>query len=496
MQQDLASADMLRVLAQAATTVTEELTDAPLRVHGELPAAIDGLYFRNGPGRFERGGQRYLHPFDGDGHVTRLDIAGGAVRYTNRFVRTAEYLAEERAGRMLYRNFGTNLPGGLLRNLFRLNFKNAANTSVRWHAGRLLALWEGGAPHRLDPDTLATLGKERFDGGLDSPFSRLSRRLAPLLPFSAHPHLDGETGELFNFGLVSGKPNLLMLYRVGPDGRMDAPRRHPLARFSFVHEFGVTRRWLCFLLPRADFDLTRALLGLTTAVGSLSIATDRPMQILLLPREPGTARPRLLDGPPGFVFHLAQAWDDEGGRVLLDVIRYGGYPAFDAVEDLFRNPPDGIVPRLERLVLDPEHERCERLQPGPDLAAHAFELPVSAPAAAGSPRRFLYGVGAPPARRSPYLTSVHRLDTETGTLTTRDFGLDLAGEPMLVPGDGDDEGWLLSLVFRADQSRTDLVVMRAADLSIQATAPLPHAVPAGFHGCWVPRSELARGDRA
>ncbi len=488
---DLSATDMLRVLSEATTTVTEELTDAALTVHGELPAGIDGLYFRNGPGRFERGGQRYRHPFDGDGHVTRLDIAAGTVRYTNRFVRTKEYLAEERTGRMRYRSFGTNLSGGLLRNLLRLNFKNAANTSVRWHAGRLLALWEGGAPYRLDPATLATLSQEDFDGGLASPFSGISRWLAPLLPFSAHPYIDGETGELTNFGLVSGSPNLLMLYRIGPDGHMDEPRQHPLNRFSFVHDLGVTRRWLCFLLPQADFDMARAMLGLTTAVGSLHIATERPMQVLLLPRQPGSAAPRWLTGPPGFVFHVAQAFDDDQGRLVLDLVRYGRYPELDAIEDLFRDPPAGVAPRLERLLLDPAGERCERLSLGADADNHAFELPVSAPAAAGVPRRILYGIGALPERRAPYLTSIMRLDTETGALSSRDFGLDLVGEPMLVPGTGGDEGWLLSLVFRAHQDRTELVVLRARDLSVQATATLPHALPVGFHGCWVPRSELA-----
>ncbi|MCG6943462.1 MAG: carotenoid oxygenase family protein [Thiohalocapsa sp.] len=494
---DLSATDMLRGLTEAtSTTVTEEFTDVTLAVQGELPAAIDGVYFRNGPGRFERGGHRYRHPFDGDGHVTRLDLGGGAVRYTNRFVRTKEFVEEERAGRMRYRSFGTNLPGGLPANLLRLTFKNAANTSVRWHAGRLLALWEGGPPHRLDPVTLATLGTEDFDGRLDNAFSLIGRWLAPLLPFSAHPHIDGETGELYNFGLVSGSPNQIMLYRVGPDGRMDEPGQHALPRFSFVHDLGVTRHWLCFLLPRADFDIPRATLGLTTAVGSLSIATERPMQVLMLPREPGTATPRLLTGPPGFVFHVAQAFDDAAGRVVLDVVRYGSYPALDALEALFHDPPEGAAPRLERLLLDPMRQRCERLSLGTDADSPAFELPVGAPAALGAPRRILYGVGAPPGRRAPYFSAIQRLDTETGALTTRDFGLDLAGEPMLVPGAGGEEGWLLSLVCRAGQGRTDLVVLRAADLSIQATAPLPHAVPLGFHGCWVPRAELSLARRA
>jgi all-trans-8'-apo-beta-carotenal 15,15'-oxygenase len=488
----LSGDDMLRGLAEATTTVTEEVTDVPLAVTGALPAAIDGVYFRNGPGRFERGGQRYRHPFDGDGHVTRLDFADGQVRYTNRFVRTEEYLAEERAGRMLYRGFGTNLPGGLWANLFRLNFKNAANTSVRWHAGRLLALWEGGAPYRLDPATLATLGQEDFDDALRSPRIRRSRRPAPRLPFTAHPCFDAQSGELLSFGLVSGAPNRLMLYRIGADGVMDPPRQHGLARFSFVHDFAVTGRWLCFLLPHADFDLRKALLGLSTAVGSLRIATERPMQVLLLPRQPGD-RPVLLEGPPGFVFHIAQAFDDEHGRLVLDVIRYGAYPQFDALDALFRNPPAGTMPRLARLAVDPARQRCEPLSLGPELDQLAFELPVTRPGACGEPRRILYGIGAPPDRRAPYLTSIHRVDTDTGALVTRDFGADLVGEPMLVPGTDGSEGWLLSLVHRAGEGRTDLVVLRAEDLAIQASAALPHRVPVGFHGCWVGREALWAG---
>ncbi len=492
MNRDLDSDTMLRVLAEATRTVTREHADVPLAVYGELPTGLDGVLFRNGPGRFERGGIRYAHPFDGDGHIVRLDLGPKGVRFSNRFVRTPEFVAEERAGRMLYRAFGTNLPGGLAANLLRLPIKNAANTSVIWHAGRLLALWEGGPPYRLDPHSLETIGPEAFDGSLRNPapgpLGALARRLAPLLPFSAHPRLDADTGEMVNFGLVYGRPNRLMLYRVDRDGRMAVPQALDLPRFSFVHDLAVTRRWFCFLLPRADFDVPRALLGLKTPVGSLRIATEQPMEALLIPRDPGRAgeRPIRFDCVPGFVFHIAQAFDRADGALVLDVVRYRAYPAFDDFDSLFSAPQPDMVPRLERLTLHPEARDWGIEAWG----ERAFELPVTAPATLGEPRRIIYGVGAPPERANPFFTAIQRLDTESGEMRAHDLGPDLAGEPMFVPGRDGEEGWLLSLVHRAGRDRTDLVILRAGDLSLQAKVTLPCVIPVGFHGCWVPRAEL------
>ncbi|HEY8375815.1 MAG TPA: carotenoid oxygenase family protein, partial [Nannocystis sp.] len=110
--------------------VTREL-DGPLTVvEGAVPPGLRGVLFRNGPGRLQLHGQRYGHLFDGDGHINRFAFTDDGVLYRNRYVRTREFLAEEAARRILYRNFGTNIPGGLHKNLFRTRFKNVANTSV------------------------------------------------------------------------------------------------------------------------------------------------------------------------------------------------------------------------------------------------------------------------------------------------------------------------------------------------------------------------------
>ena len=90
--------------ASAYRTVGDEL-EYEADVEGTLPDGLRGTLFRNGPGRLERGGHAYAHLFDGDGMLVafRFD-GGGRVRVQNRFVRTAEYEAEEAAGRLLYRN--------------------------------------------------------------------------------------------------------------------------------------------------------------------------------------------------------------------------------------------------------------------------------------------------------------------------------------------------------------------------------------------------------
>lgn len=481
---DISRAQMRRILGEATRTVEEELSDVLLDLEGELPAGIDGVLFRNGPGRFERGGQRYAHPVDGDGHVARFDFSASGVRYRNRFVRTDGFQTEERLGRLDYRGLSTNREGGAAKNFLR-DCKNTANTNVIWQARRLLALWEGGPPHRLDPDTLATLGKEDFGRQLANPLGPPVRWLTPsLLPFAAHPRIDAETGELIGFGLLFGPLHELLVYRVDPAGRMAPPQMYRLPHLTFVHDMGVTRRWLCFLLPHADFDIWRALLGLGTYMDSIRLATERPMSALLIPRDGG--RPRIFESIPGFVFHVAQAFDREDGAVVMDVIRYGQFPAATDIDSLFGRPCPEMVPHLERLELDPETGDCQ-VQRWTD---HAAELPTSAPGRLGAKRRVLYTVGAPPGRSVPYLSTIQRLDTLTGELHVCDLTPDLPGEPILVPGRDGREGWLLSLVYRAGRHRSDLLVLRAEDLRIEASLRLPHAIPYGFHGSWVPRAGL------
>ena len=101
------------------------------------------MFVRNGPNpQFPPIGQ--YHWFDGDGMLHGVRISNGKAQYHNRYVRTKGFKIERDAGHAIWTGLlepQENNPDGLK--------KNTANTALVWHAGQLLALWEGGEPHAI-----------------------------------------------------------------------------------------------------------------------------------------------------------------------------------------------------------------------------------------------------------------------------------------------------------------------------------------------------------
>src|SRR5947208_2689492 len=136
--------------AGLATTLAMEYDYAP-RIEGHLPPTLQGTLYRNGPGRFDRGGLRKRMLLDGDGMLQVYQFHQGQVRFRTRFVRTAKYVAEEAAGRLLYRTWSTLAPGGMWANL-GLHLANQAEvTVIRRH--ETLYAFGGPHPYALDPET-------------------------------------------------------------------------------------------------------------------------------------------------------------------------------------------------------------------------------------------------------------------------------------------------------------------------------------------------------
>jgi carotenoid cleavage dioxygenase-like enzyme len=75
--------------------------DFDLVVTGQIPAAIRGALYLNGPNpQFEPRGD--YHWFVGDGMIHCFFVEDGKVRYRNRYVRTPKYELENAAGKALF----------------------------------------------------------------------------------------------------------------------------------------------------------------------------------------------------------------------------------------------------------------------------------------------------------------------------------------------------------------------------------------------------------
>jgi all-trans-8'-apo-beta-carotenal 15,15'-oxygenase len=477
--------DPAEVFARAHETVRDEVDVELDVVEGAIPRELAGVYFRNGPGRVEIGGERYGHLFDGDGMVLRFAIGEGRVRYRNRYVRTREFLDEERKGRIHHRGFGTARPGGLRANLLRTRIKNAANTAVVAHAGRLYALWEGGWPHRLDPETLETIARDDL-GGLLQCDSRLARAAGAELPFAAHPAVDPRSGELWGFGVVFGVRTRLVLYRIAADGTPLERRFVELPRAAFVHDVVLTERWAIFVIPPIAFAVGPALLGVVTPAQSLRCDPSRACSVLLVPRD--GSPPRSLTTRPLFAFHHLGGWE-QGPRTLvlhtlrMDDIDLGALKALDPAAIRSRR----VIPaRPTRLTIDLGRGRVDE-EPWIDVDV---ELPTTDPRRRGRALRHAWCIARPTGWTVLSHPAIAKIDLVARRAELRDLRPDLPGEPLFVPRSGgcdEDDGWLLTVVYRAREHRSELWILDARDLSTLARAVLPHHVPPGFHGCFVPR---------
>jgi carotenoid cleavage dioxygenase-like enzyme len=471
-----------RLWSGAVSRPARDFATTPLPVtEGRLPAGLRGTLYRNGPARLERGGLRVGHWFDGDGAVLRVCFAAGGAEATYRYVQTDGLRHETAAGRLLYGNYGMTAPGPIWNHWHR-PLKNAANTSVIALTDRLLALWEGGGPHALDLDTLATLDTPDLAG----PAGRLAQRE----PFSAHPKQDPETGEIYNFGVsIPGRNARLLLYRCDRAGRLLAKQQHDLDGVPLIHDWVMSGRYLVFLVPPVRIAVLPVLLGLKSYSEAMAWRPELGTQILVFDRDTLALVARG-ETEPFYQWHFGNGAAADGGWLVLDLARY---PDFSTNEHL-REVASGRTTTpteatLWRLTLEPQTGAVQELA---EMSPRSIEFPMVAPADVGRPWQRTYLA----AHRPGTDTTAERYDTLACFDHVHDR-LELAdlgdgrypSEPVIAP-DADDPTrlWLISVVYDGNADAGEVWVFDAAALPAGPVCvlALPEVVPLSFHGCWRP----------
>jgi all-trans-8'-apo-beta-carotenal 15,15'-oxygenase len=461
-------------------------------IDGEIPSELQGTLFRNGPGLLEVNGERIHHPFDGDGMICAIAFQNGRAHFRNRFVKTEGYLAEQVAGKILYRGvFGTDKPGGWLANLLDFRLKNIANTNVLYWGGKLRALWEAAEPHALDPYTLNTLGLDYLEGVLK-----------PGDAFAAHPRIDPASGVnddacLVNFSIKPGLSSTITLYEFAPDGKLLQKYAHSTPGFAFIHDFAITPHYCIFFQNPVTFNPLNFLAGMRSAAECIQFHPEKPTKIVLIPRKGAWGKEsaqlttphsvlRAFETLSGFVFHHANAFED-GDEVVIDSVCYADLPAVEPEGDFRQTNFDAIAPgNLWRFRVNLHTGAVDRQL----LEGRCCEFPVVHPAKVGRSYRYTYLAAAhAPTGNAPH-QAVVKVDTHSSNRalwSAAPWGY--VGEPIFVPrenapdsSNAEDDGWVLVMAFDATRDRSDLVILNAHDLSQVARLHLKHHVPYGLHG--------------
>lgn len=437
-------------------------------VEGRLPADLQGVFYRNGPGRFERGGERYHHWFDGDGFAQRWQIEGGKVTHLGRFVETRKFGDESSAGRFLYPAFGTHVA----RRGFRDNDTlNAANTNLLPFGGKLYALWEGGSATEIDPASLATLGIKTWRADLQA------------MPFSAHPKLAPD-GTLWNFGALPGGDRLA-LYRIGADGRVLQAGVVELPQLALLHDFAVSERHLIFVVPPYDIKDDKTLSLAERHVWAGGGAGARPTRVVVVAKDTLTVR-RVFELPPRMVFHFGNAWDENGGAVThFDLVLHDGdqLAALGHVMAGVREPNRPASHRAVRVSLDYASGRAASA-----TLLDGAEFPRVMPQLVGTRHRRLALLSSDRRNASLALDTVNVVDVDTGKADNWRFGSGWrAEEHVLVPRKGarsERDGYLVGVAQDTRAGTSVLTVFDAARVSAGplALARLPYRTPHCFHG--------------
>ena len=486
--------------------VGTEVTATDLEVTGHIPEHLDGRYLRNGPNPAAEVDPATHHWFTGDGMVHGAALRDGkACWYRNRWVR----------GPAVCATLGEPVPGS--RNPGAGLQAVGANTNVLTHAGRTLALVEGGVANYELTDELETVGPCDFDGTLAG-------------GYTAHPHRDPRTGELHAVSYSFARGRTVQYSVIDTHGHARRTVDIEVSGSPMMHDFSLTDKYVVIYDLPVTLDPVQlmsasvprwlqlpARLVTQSVIGRVRIPSpivamlnrdtrravgfpyawnpDYPARIGVMPRDGENKDVRWFDIEPCYVYHPLNAYSEmrDGTEVLvLDVVRY------PRMFDRDRRGPGDTQPTLDRWTINlatgavATECRDDRSQ----------EFPRINETLLGGRHRFGYTLGFNGGYldqgTSEMITSLYKHDYSTGSSQVAPLDPDLLlGEMSFIPNPAsdsgnrvppvEDDGILMGYGYHRGRDEGQLLLLDAQTLESMATVHLPQRVPMGFHGNWSPK---------
>jgi len=437
------------------------------RWHGAPPAWLRGSVVRTCPAIFSLPGWRSEHWFDGLGAMFAFRL-GPEPRLDWRLLE-CEVTAQAREGKARRASFGTPMRRPWWLRLFQPvpQLTDNANVNVQPFGPGLVAMTEAPRQAAIDPQTLAVTGWLRYDDKLGG------------VSMTAHPLFDAARDLVVNMAPVFGaKPECILYQHRRGDLRREVVARWRAPQLPYLHSFGLSERHAVLVGHPFTVRPRSMLWSERPFVEHFRWRPQDGTRLVVFERNGGEAR--IVEAEACFVFHVANAFD-EADAVVVDALAYPdpGIVQELRVERLACPPaakPDYVrfrIPRSGRASVERRLERC-------------FDFPaIHYRRVAGRPHRYCWGADPWTADG---VSSLHKLDVQTGAARAARLEGWFVGEPLFVPAPqsgAEDDGVLLAVASHATRDASALFVLDAASLDPLARAEADVSVPLGFHGTFI-----------
>jgi all-trans-8'-apo-beta-carotenal 15,15'-oxygenase len=455
----------------SAQTASGEGIWTNLKIEGTIPRELSGTLFRTAPGETERFGTNFKHLFDGDAFLTSWKFNNGKAELKAKFLNTPQRIDEQKAGKMIYNEFGTNAPntakGG----------KNQASVNVIEWNGKLLGLSEGGLPTVINPTT--------FDYEGETTFGAIPQNLA----FTAHPKVDAKTGDLFAWGFEKGDKGTVHIYQIErKTGKATLLYKHSPDGFYMIHDAILTENYFVLIVPPMKYDIGALMTGKAANMGeAVKYAENEPTKMLVFPRDnkSGTAKPTEITLPSKIVFHYGNAFETADNKIIFQAIWgkdgellnvLNNWKRESSTDEMFKKL---TPPTLQQVTVDLANKTFIGAT---DLIADV-EFPRYDSRLTGQKSRFLYATERGYAENA----AIVRVDLKSvTTIKVNARKSRTYGEPVFAPTTSavnEERGLILAQGYDSDKNESFMEIRDAQTLDFAARiwANGQH-FPLGFHG--------------